>query len=239
MMSLGSNHFPRITSLTASAPVLAAQTRPGVSARKSTESANMAVSAATSLPASAATNRRSHGPAAAADGPVDDISRSVMTSASCSSLTGSLPQAAGLGHPCCAQIFPSRGLRGCDRGACWAGAAARRRCDGAQGRGPGGRRHPSGQPRDRRTVESHVSSLLRKLAVPDRAALAALAKRVPAEAAVARSPTSLVGRDGSGTCWPDGPSGPASGSPMCRSGSPSARLTPPGTDTGMKSRTPG
>jgi predicted ATPase/DNA-binding CsgD family transcriptional regulator len=46
-----------------------------------------------------------------------------------------------------------------------------------------------------RTVESHVSALLRKLAVADRAALVALARQVPAGAAVPRSPTSFVGRD--------------------------------------------
>lgn len=46
-----------------------------------------------------------------------------------------------------------------------------------------------------RTVESHVSALLRKLAAPDRAGLIRLAQRIPAEPSVPRSPTTFVGRD--------------------------------------------
>jgi predicted ATPase/DNA-binding CsgD family transcriptional regulator len=46
-----------------------------------------------------------------------------------------------------------------------------------------------------RTVESHVSSLLRKLALPDRPALVLLAQQLPRESALPASPTSFVGRD--------------------------------------------
>jgi predicted ATPase/DNA-binding CsgD family transcriptional regulator len=47
-----------------------------------------------------------------------------------------------------------------------------------------------------RTVESHVSSLLRKLGLPDRSALIQLAHQLPAEQPLPVSATSFVGRDG-------------------------------------------
>ncbi len=46
-----------------------------------------------------------------------------------------------------------------------------------------------------RTVESHVSALLRKLAVADRSGLAELARQLPAVAAIAVPATSFVGRE--------------------------------------------
>lgn len=46
-----------------------------------------------------------------------------------------------------------------------------------------------------RTVESHVSSLLRKLGLPGRPALVQLAQQLPREPALPTSPTSFVGRD--------------------------------------------
>ena len=46
-----------------------------------------------------------------------------------------------------------------------------------------------------RTVESHVSALLRKLALPGRSALIELARQIAAEPALPASPTSFVGRE--------------------------------------------
>jgi predicted ATPase/DNA-binding CsgD family transcriptional regulator len=47
-----------------------------------------------------------------------------------------------------------------------------------------------------RTVESHVSALLRKLDLPDRPALVRLAQQLPARRVIRAPATSLVGRDG-------------------------------------------
>ena len=46
-----------------------------------------------------------------------------------------------------------------------------------------------------RTVESHVSALLRKLGLPGRPALIRLAQQLTAEPALPAPPTSFVGRD--------------------------------------------
>jgi len=46
-----------------------------------------------------------------------------------------------------------------------------------------------------RTVESHVPSLLRKLALPDRSALNRFAQQLPGEQVLPVSATSFVGRD--------------------------------------------
>ena len=46
-----------------------------------------------------------------------------------------------------------------------------------------------------RTVESHVSALLRKLALPGRPALIELARQITAEPALPAPPTSFVGRE--------------------------------------------